>query len=64
MLLYRRSLDFASGAGQLMQMQLRALRAAGESAEIGCERGALKFWLRSGTRARRIPVRTAREAGR
>ena len=61
-LLYRPSLDFASGAGQLMQMQLRALRAAGESAEIGCERGALKFWLRSGTRARRISVRAARNA--
>jgi glycosyltransferase involved in cell wall biosynthesis len=45
-------------------MQLRALRAAGESAEIGCERGALKFWLRSGTRARRIAVRAARDAGR
>ena len=63
-LLYRPSLDFSSGAGQLMQMQLRALRAAGESAEIGCERGALKFWLRSGTRARRIAVRAARDAGR
>lgn len=63
-LLYRPSLDFASGAGQLMQMQLHALRAAGENAEIGCERGALKFWLRSGTRARRIPVHTARDAGR
>jgi hypothetical protein len=55
-LLYRPSLDFSSGAGQLMQMQLRALLAAGENAEIGCERGALKFWLRSGTRARRIPI--------
>jgi glycosyltransferase involved in cell wall biosynthesis len=63
-LLYRPSLDFSSGAGQLMRMQLRALRDAGESAEIGCERGALKFWLRSGTHARRIPVRAARVAGR
>src|SRR3954452_15550775 len=60
-LLYRPSLDFASGAGQLIRMQLRALRAAGESAEIGCERGALKFWLRSGTRARRIPLRAVRD---
>jgi glycosyltransferase involved in cell wall biosynthesis len=63
-LLYRPSLDFSSGAGQLMRMQLRALHAAGESAEIGCERGALKFWLRTRTRARRMPVRAAREAGR
>ena len=63
-LLYRPSLDFSSGAGQLMRMQLRGLRAAGESAEIGCERGALKFWLRSRTRARRIAVRAARDASR
>lgn len=55
-LLYRRSLDFRSGTGQLMQMQIGALRAAGERTEIGCERGALKFWLRSGTRARRLSV--------
>jgi glycosyltransferase involved in cell wall biosynthesis len=53
-LLYRPSLDYTSGAGQLMRMQLRALIEAGERAEIGCERGALKFWLRSGTRARRV----------
>ena len=63
-LLYRPSLDFSSGAGQLMRMQLRALRDAGESAEIGCERGALKFWLRSGTRARRMPLRAVRDAAR
>ena len=54
-LLYRPSLDFTSGAGQLMHMQLRALRAAGVRAEIGCERGALRFLLRSGTAARRLP---------
>jgi glycosyltransferase involved in cell wall biosynthesis len=59
-LLYRPSLDFASGAGQLIWMQARALRAARESAEIGCERGALKFLLRSGTRARRLSVEAAR----
>ncbi len=47
-----------------MRMQLRALRDAGEGAEIGCERGALKFWLRSGARARRIPVRAVRDAAR
>jgi glycosyltransferase involved in cell wall biosynthesis len=63
-LLYRPSLDFSSGAGQLMRMQLGALRDAGESAEIGCERGALKFWLRCGTRARRIPVRAVRDTAR
>ncbi len=63
-LLYRPSLDFSSGAGQLMRMQLRALHDAGERAEIGCARGALKFWLRSGARARRISVRAVRDAAR
>ncbi|HUL80826.1 MAG TPA: glycosyltransferase family 4 protein [Gammaproteobacteria bacterium] len=61
-LLYRPSLDVTSGAGQLMLMQLRALRAAGERAEIGCERGALRFFLRSGTRARRVSTADARAA--
>lgn len=63
-LLYRPSLDVTSGAGQLMLMQLRALRAAGERAEIGCERGALRFFLRAGTRARRLSVARARRADR
>src|SRR5262245_56306602 len=58
-LIYRPSLDYTSGAGQLMRMQLRALRGAGERAEIGCERGALKFWWRSGTRARRLSLAAA-----
>lgn len=59
-LLYRPSLDFASGAGQLIAMQLIALRAAGEPTEIGCARGALKFWRRSGIRARRLTVEAVR----
>jgi glycosyltransferase involved in cell wall biosynthesis len=63
-LLYRPSLDFTSGAGQLMLMQLRALRAAGVPAEIGCERGALRFLLRSGTLARRIRAAALRSAQR
>jgi glycosyltransferase involved in cell wall biosynthesis len=52
-LLYRRSLDLRSGAGQLLRMQLRGLEAAGASAVIVCDRGALRFWLRTGIRARR-----------
>jgi hypothetical protein len=52
-LLYRRSLDLRSGAGQLLRMQLRGLEAAAVPAVIACERGALKFWLRTGIRARR-----------
>ena len=61
-LLYRPSLDFTSGAGQLMLMQLLALRAAGVRAEIGCERGAFRFLLRSGTVARRLPAAALRTA--
>jgi glycosyltransferase involved in cell wall biosynthesis len=57
-LLYRPSLDLDSGAGQLILTQWRALRAAGVAAEIGCERGALKFFLRAGV----VPRRLARSA--
>lgn len=53
-LLYRRSLDLRSGAGQLLHMQMRGLMAAGVPAMIACSRGALKFWLRTGLRPRRL----------
>jgi glycosyltransferase involved in cell wall biosynthesis len=59
--LYRPSLDARSGAGQLLEMQWRALRAAGVPAVIACERGALRFWLRTGVRAR---LRSLREVER
>ena len=55
--LYRPSLDARSGAGQLLEMQWRGLNAAGMPTVIACERGALKFWLRTGVRARRRSVR-------
>jgi glycosyltransferase involved in cell wall biosynthesis len=51
--LYRPSLDARSGAGQLIEMQWRGLTAAGIDALVAGERGALKFWLRTGVRARR-----------
>ncbi len=54
--LYRPSLDARSGAGQLLQMQWRALAAAGVPALIACERGAFKFWLRTGVPAKRRSV--------
>jgi glycosyltransferase involved in cell wall biosynthesis len=54
--LYRPSLDARSGAGQLLQMQWRGLTAAGVETLLACERGALKFWLRTGVRARRRSV--------
>ena len=56
--LYRPSLDARSGAGQLLEMQWRGLSAAGVAALIACERGALKFWLRTGVRAHRCSVPT------
>lgn len=53
-LLYRPSLDLRSGAGQVMLAQLEGLRAAGVDARLACERGALRFWLRTGVRASRL----------
>jgi len=54
--LHRPRLDTRSGAGQLLEMQWRGLTAAGVPAVLACERGALKFWLRTGVRARRHSV--------
>ena len=54
--LYRPSLDARSGAGQLLEMQWRGLTSAGVPTVLACERGALKFWLRTGVRARRRSV--------
>lgn len=54
--LYRPSLDARSGAGQLLRMQWQGLSAAGVETLLACDRGALKFWLRSGVRARRRSV--------
>jgi glycosyltransferase involved in cell wall biosynthesis len=54
--LYRPSLDARSGAGQLLEMQWRGLTSAGVPALLACGRGALKFWLRTGVRARRRSV--------
>jgi glycosyltransferase involved in cell wall biosynthesis len=51
--LYRPSLDARSGAGQLLEMQWRGLTAAAVPTVLACERGAFRFWLRTGVRARR-----------
>jgi glycosyltransferase involved in cell wall biosynthesis len=59
--LYRPSLDARSGAGQLLEMQWRGLAAAGVPAVIVCERGAWKFWLRTGVRARRSSLEQLRQ---
>ena len=54
--LYRPSLDARSGAGQLLTMQWRGLMAAGVPTLLACERGAWKFWMRTGVRASRRSV--------
>jgi glycosyltransferase involved in cell wall biosynthesis len=59
-LLYRRSLDLRSGAGQLLHMQMRGLAAASVPAMIACSRGALKFWLRTGFRPRHLRLASIR----
>ena len=51
--LYRPSLDARSGTGQLLAMQWRGLTAVGVPTVLACGRGALKFWLRAGVRARK-----------
>jgi len=57
-LLYRRSLDVRSGAGQLVRMQADGLRSAGARVRIACRRGSLKFFLRTGW-----PVRPLSRSG-
>jgi glycosyltransferase involved in cell wall biosynthesis len=52
-LLYHRKLDLGSGTAQLMRMQAIGLRAAGVEARLACQRGALRFFLRTGIRVRR-----------
>jgi glycosyltransferase involved in cell wall biosynthesis len=59
--LFRPSLDARSGAGQLLEMQWRGLVAAGLPCVIACERGAWKFWLRTGVRARRRSLEQLRQ---
>ena len=54
--LYRPSLDARSGAGQLLEMQWRGLTSAGVPTLLACERGAFRFWVRTGVRARRLTV--------
>lgn len=57
-LLYRRRLDVRSGAGQLVRMQANGLRSAGVKVHIACQRGSLKFFLRTGW-----PVRPLSQSG-
>jgi len=61
--IYRRSLSFTSGAGQLIAMQARALRAAGVTTDIVCQRGAWRYWLRSGLYAHRVSAEAVARLG-
>lgn len=59
-LLYGRRFDLHSGAGQLVWMQALGLREAGVDVRLACQRGALKFSLRTGLRVERVSARRAR----
>jgi glycosyltransferase involved in cell wall biosynthesis len=63
-LLYRPSLDLNSGAGQLLAIQQRGLKAAGVAATLACERGALKFFLRTGIPVKRCTAAAVRSLQR
>ena len=54
--MYRRSIDVASGTGQLMLMQARGFKAAGVDVTIACNHGGFKFRLRTGWPAKRMSV--------
>jgi glycosyltransferase involved in cell wall biosynthesis len=58
--LFTKRLDFNSGTGQLLRTQVRALRAAGVDAVLACERGGLRYFLRTGIRTRRTSVAALR----
>lgn len=64
-LLYRPNINLRSGTGQLMQMQATGLRALGASVTVGCQRGGLRFALRTGLRTRHCSIaQAAARAGR
>ena len=54
--LFLKKLDLYSGTGQLLRTQVRALRAAGVDATLACERGGLRYFLRTGIKTKRTSV--------
>ena len=58
-LLYRPSLSLMSGAGQLIAMQARGLAAAGADVTVLAQRGAWKFFFRTGVAARSVSAERA-----
>lgn len=59
-LLYRRRLSLESGVGQLLRMQAHGLAAEGQAVRVAGHKGCLKFFLKTGLRARRLSLRNAR----
>jgi len=54
--LFLKKLDLYSGTGQLLRAQVQALRAEGVDATLACERGGLRYYLRTGIKTKRTSV--------
>ncbi|HVY66804.1 MAG TPA: glycosyltransferase family 4 protein [Gammaproteobacteria bacterium] len=59
-LIFLKKLDLYSGTGQLLRTQVHALRAAGMDAMLACERGGLRYFLRTGIRTKRVSASVLR----
>ena len=62
--LFLKKLDLYSGTGQLLRTQVQALRAHGVDATLACERGGLRYFLRTGIKTKRTSVAALRERAR
>ena len=58
--LFLKKLDLYSGTGQLLRTQVQALRAQGVDAALACERGGLRYYLRTGIKTKRTSVASLR----
>jgi glycosyltransferase involved in cell wall biosynthesis len=58
--LFLKKLDLYSGTGQLLRTQVQALRAHGVEATLACERGGLRYYLRTGIKTNRTSVAALR----
>ncbi len=58
--LFLKKLDLYSGTGQLLRTQVQALRAEGVDATLACERGGLRYYLRTGIKTKRTSVAALR----
>ena len=62
--LFLKKLDLYSGTGQLLRTQVQALRAHGIDATLACERGGLRYFLRTGIKTNRTSVAALRARAR